>query len=163
MSHALDPAIKIFWHNGWMLRNAVADLKPDQMDFSVDDCNSYGRIIGHIVVSRHGLTRALGIDIDNLDWGEFGEFKLAAQFDTKHDCPPAETMMDAFASITKTLTAGMESMTSDDLAKASPIQVPGGDPTMLDLIAFFAMHESYHIGQLGVLSKCMGRSKVMGG
>ena len=47
------------------------------------------------------------------------------------------------------------------LAKASPIPIPGDNPTLADLLAFLTMHETYHIGQMGLLKKSMGGSRVM--
>lgn len=162
MTHPLDPAIKIFWHNSWMLRNAVADLEPGQASFKLENCNAYDRIVGHIVVSRHGLAKNLGIDVPDPGRGDFSSFKMAAPFDESQPCPPIADLMDAFAAISEAMVAGMEAMSLADLLKPSPLPIPGEDPTLLDLVAFFAMHESYHIGQLGVMGKCMGRKGVMG-
>ncbi len=162
MTHPLDPAIKIFWHNSWMLRNAVADLKPEQASFKLEGCNSYDRIVGHIVVSRHGLSRKLGIDVPDPGWGDFESLKMAAPFDESQPCPPIAELMRAFADISKAMVAGMENLTLDALLQPSPLPIPGENPTLLDLVAFFAMHESYHIGQLGVLGRCLGRKGVMG-
>ncbi|MFT5142259.1 MAG: putative damage-inducible protein DinB [Rhodothermales bacterium] len=162
MTHPLAPAIKIFWHNAWMLRNAVLDLDPALASFKMENCNSYDRVIGHIVTSRLNLAKTLGIDTPVPDWGAFGDFRLAAQFNEDNPCPPIGELMDAFAEISEAMIAGFEALKMDDLMKDSPIPVPGGDPNMMDLIAFFAMHESYHIGQLAVMAKCMGRKGLMG-
>ena len=162
MPHPLEPAFKIFWHNGWMLRNAVADLKPDHETFSLEKSNSYNRIIGHIVVSRQGLCETIGIDAPDPDWGDFGAFRLAAQFDEDCECPPVQEMMAAFKEISEAMIEGLRAMSLEDLRKPSPMPVPGEDPDVMDLVAFFAMHESYHIGQLGLLARVMGRDSVMG-
>lgn len=162
MTHPLDPAIKIFWHNAWMLRNAVADLKPDQATFKLEQTNSYNRIVGHIVASRIGLSRALGIDMPDPGWGDFGAFKLAAQFNEDNPCPPIDELMNVFASASELMVAGMENMGLESLMRPSPMPIPGDEPTLLDLVAFFAMHESYHMGQLAVLGRVMGRKGVMG-
>lgn len=160
--HPLAPALDVFWHNAWMLRNAVADLKPDQETFSLAPSNTYNRIVGHIVASRHGLCQMIGIEVPDLDWGEFGAFKLAAQFDEGNAVPPIDEMMATFASVSKQMVAGMEAMTLDDLRTPSPMPIPGDNPDFRNLIAFFAMHESYHIGQLGLLNRAMGRKGIMG-
>ncbi|MBO6577277.1 MAG: DinB family protein [Rhodothermales bacterium] len=163
MTHPLAPALDVFWHNAWMLRNAVNDLPPEQESFQLGNCNPFNRVVGHIVATRHGLAKTLGIDAPDPGWGEFGAFKLAAQFDANLPCPPVSEIMEAFAGISEAMVAGMEAMTLEDLRKPSPMPIPGEDPDLLDLIAFFAMHESYHIGQLSIMAKCMGRKGVMGG
>ncbi|MFT4606270.1 MAG: putative damage-inducible protein DinB [Rhodothermales bacterium] len=162
MTHPLEPAIKIFWHNSWMLRNAVADLEPGQASYKMENCNSYDRIVCHIAASRRGLSQSLGIEVPTPDWEDSGDFKLAAQFDESQPCPPVADLMEAFAAISEAMVAGMEVMSLEDLLAPSPMPIPGEDPTLLDLVAFFAMHESYHIGQLAVIGKCMGRKGVMG-
>jgi uncharacterized damage-inducible protein DinB len=41
------------------------------------------------------------------------------------------------------------------------LPIPGDNPTMRDQLAFMTMHETYHIGQLGLLKKSMGGTEIM--
>lgn len=68
-----------------------------------------------------------------------------------------------FDAVTAVLMAELASVPEDVLAEPSPFEIPGEGQTMRDLLAFMAMHETYHIGQMGILKKSMGGPGVMEG
>jgi uncharacterized damage-inducible protein DinB len=55
-----------------------------------------------------------------------------------------------------------EELTDADLAAKAPFQFPVDDDTILGVIAFMAMHESYHIGQLSAIRRQLGLPGLAG-
>ncbi len=45
---------------------------------------------------------------------------------------------------------------NDQLATEMPFSVPIGGKTLLDVLAFLASHEAYHIGQMSIIRKYLG-------
>ena len=66
-------------------------------------------------------------------------------------------MQADFAATRKALQAGLEALTTEELAAKAPFS-PADDEneTVGSLIAVLVFHESYHIGQLGVLRRLAG-------
>jgi uncharacterized damage-inducible protein DinB len=59
-------------------------------------------------------------------------------------------MGDAFAALT-----------DERLAATSPVSFAGAQ-TLAELLAFFAFHEAYHLGQVGYIRKQLGHSSLAG-
>ena len=65
--------------------------------------------------------------------------------------------------MTDILMAALPGISEETLAGPAPLLIPGDNPTVRDQMAFLTMHESYHLGQLGLLKKSMGGKGIMGG
>jgi uncharacterized damage-inducible protein DinB len=59
------------------------------------------------------------------------------------------------------LNARLTSLTDDVLTRPATPQVPG-TTTVADELAFFALHESYHVGQLSFIRKSLGYPGLAG-
>jgi uncharacterized damage-inducible protein DinB len=59
-------------------------------------------------------------------------------------------MRDAFAMLT-----------ADRLAADAPVSFAGAR-TLAELLAFFAFHEAYHLGQVGYIRRHLGHSSLAG-
>ena len=57
--------------------------------------------------------------------------------------------------------AQLPNVSEETLAAPSPFPIPGDNQTLGDLLAFLTMHESYHIGQLGLIKKSMTGKRIM--
>ena len=63
--------------------------------------------------------------------------------------------------MTEALMAKLPDVSDETLAAPSPLPIPGDNPTVKDLVAFLTMHETYHIGQMGLLRKSMTGTRIM--
>ena len=54
-----------------------------------------------------------------------------------------------------------DAVTDGQLAAPPTIELPGAK-TLADQAAFFAFHESYHVGQIGYVRKFLGHSAIAG-
>jgi len=51
-------------------------------------------------------------------------------------------------------------LSSEQLSSELPFPVPIGGKTLLDLFVFLASHESYHIGQMSIIRKQLGKEAM---
>jgi uncharacterized damage-inducible protein DinB len=153
---------RILGYNAWLFGNALDAVDEANSTHRVDDnTNPFGRLAGHVTVSRHGLAGLLGIEVPELPWGSFGDFAMGKQFEPDAECPPLGEIQDMFKQVTEALMAKLPDVSDGALAAPSPFPIPGENPTMGDLLAFLTMHETYHIGQMGLLKKSMSGKPIM--
>jgi len=164
MSGSLDTAMNILGYNTWLFQSAVKDVDEGRFDYRANErTNAFDRLAGHVTVCRHAVAAMLQMEVPELPWGTFGEFGFGMQFEAERACPPLPELAAMFDTVTAVLMAELESVPEDVLAEPSPFEIPGEGQTMRDLLAFMAMHETYHIGQMGILKKSMGGPGVMEG
>jgi uncharacterized damage-inducible protein DinB len=69
--------------------------------------------------------------------------------------PSLDTLRQLWDKYSDGLPERLMQMTDEQLAVDGPFMTPMG-PTLMDSIAFIAIHESYHIGQMGTLRRSLG-------
>ncbi len=162
MSASLGMTMSILGYNAWMFGNAVKDVSAEQAGFRVNDnTNAFDRLAGHVVVSRHGMGGLVKLEMPELPWGSFAEFGMGTQFDEGRECASLGDIAEKFNNVSEVLMANLPQVSDDVLTSPSPFPIPGEGQTMQDLLAFLTMHETYHIGQLGLLKKSMSGTSIM--
>ena len=161
MSFPLEPVARVFGHNTWIFANAVKDVPADKESLTLEGTNSFVRVAGHVTVCRHAVCGMVQGKIEPLPWGSFAEFDIGAQFKADHEAPSLAEIVKEWEAASQVLTSGLGSVSAETLLAPSPLPIPGDHPTVGDLISFMAMHESYHIGQLGMLKKAMSGNAIM--
>jgi uncharacterized damage-inducible protein DinB len=69
--------------------------------------------------------------------------------------PSLDTLRKLWDLYSEGMPEKLSQMTDEQLAGDGPFASPMGS-TMMDNIAFVAIHESYHIGQMGTLRRSLG-------
>jgi len=155
MSNRMELSAVTFKSNEWVFQQIMTGMTKEHGNFRINDkTNEFGRIAGHIVTARHGLANMLDMGLSDLPWGEFGTFSQTAAFDAQNECPPLEDILKQWNTLNETFCGRLVELSEDVLNKTSKIGIPVSDPTTLaEFTAFLAMHEAYHLGQLGLLKK----------
>ncbi len=107
-------------------------------------------IASHTVWARYNTLMFLGKPAENPYNGLFENFKA---YDPSLDYTSLAEIKAQWNKVSPLLVDALESATEEHLAGESPIKSPIGDFTNGGTIAFLAQHESYDIGQLGLLKK----------
>src|SRR5215211_7317324 len=147
----------MFKTNTDIVNRAIADVDPEHWFKNPgDDSNHLMWIMGHLVVHRGHTLKTLGVDWNN-EWVSLfarGTDRLA---DTAY--PSAEEMRAAWEQVSAELANTLQQPPADMLAKDAPKGPPTFNGKVDGTVAFFAFHDTYHVGQISYLRKWLGYGK----
>ena len=112
-------------------------------------------ILGHLVWGRLVLLRRLGEELPEEAWES--DFSIGSQAGGPQRIDAGE-LQDRFRSLGRLLADHLESLGEERLASPLEKPMPDGATTVAGLVRFMCFHESYHIGQLGLLRRLNGKS-----
>jgi uncharacterized damage-inducible protein DinB len=159
-SAVVGPIATIFKINDGFMSRAVDGLTSEELwHRPTGHNNPILWLLGHVVQNRAGVVRSFGEPFDT-GWGEL--FLRGSQLQEAARYPSVEEIRRVLDEVNRRLYERLESI--DDLQLAQPA---AGTPvpqvkTVADRLAFFAFHDSYHVGQMGFVRKGLGRSPLAG-
>jgi uncharacterized damage-inducible protein DinB len=115
-------------------------------------------VAGHVAQTRASVLRFLGGTVDT-GWGTLFD-RGAARADSTH-YPSKDEIERVMREVSPRLYAALRSLEDDVLTRPATIRVPG-TKTLGDELAFFALHDSYHVGQLAYIRKSLGYPGLAG-
>jgi len=117
-------------------------------------------LAGHIVHVRAGMLRLLGDSVET-GWGDL--FARGAALDDPAKYPGKADVLGVHEEVGQRIMARLATLTAADLAReATAGPKPPGVKTVGDQLGFFALHDSYHVGQLSYLRKALGLPGLVG-
>lgn len=120
-------------------------------------------VLGHIVLSRQGSLSLVGRQ-SAYPKHKFARYSQGtAPLTDKSEALPWPELAEAFTNLGQILREGLNSLSPEALAakaRFSPLNNP--DETVGSLLAGVVFHESYHVGQLGLLRTLIGKERVLG-
>jgi hypothetical protein len=158
---AVAPVRMIFSVNDGLIGRVMADLpEADEWRRPSPSGNPLLWIIGHAAETRASVLLGLLGDRYQTGWGEL--FARGAQVGERSRYPAAAEVRrvwnDVAARLQRTLVEIPESRLAGPTAG---LPIPGAR-TFGDQIAFFAMHDSYHVGQVGYVWRALGHNGLAG-
>ncbi len=161
MNPALAPLLAQLKVNDWLFRQSLDGLTAGEAAHSPDGkINSPQWVAGHMVYARAALARLLGLTEELTPFG--GVFDRGAPFDPAAAYPPLTEITALFADLGQRIRTRAETISEAVLAAPAPFNLPISDKSILGGIAFLALHESYHAGQLGYLRRLLGYDSATG-
>jgi uncharacterized damage-inducible protein DinB len=150
----------IFTLNDGLMTRALDGLSDEECSRPLTDrTNSLLWILSHAVDTRAFMLRQLGDPYDT-GWGAL--FARGAALDPNASYPSREQVTRAQHEVSERLRARLASLDEATLATpATDLNLPGAK-TVADVIAFFALHDSYHVGQMALVRKGLGHSQLVG-
>ena len=115
-------------------------------------------VAGHLVQTRALVLAQLGEPFDT-GWGEL--FERGAQVGDADQYPGRDEIERVMKEVTSRLQLKLASLDDESLARPATIELPNVK-TMADQLAFFALHDTYHIGQLAYIRKSLGYPGIVG-
>jgi uncharacterized damage-inducible protein DinB len=112
-----------------------------------------------MAVVRARMLSALG---EEFDTGLGDAFGRGATLQDASVYPSREKINEASREVNRRLFAKLATLTDADLSKAAQGPRPNFVQTVGEQIAFFALHDSYHVGQLAYVRKALGLPGVVG-
>ncbi len=154
-----EPLALLFKINNSMVSRGLEGLSDDQAWTQVEGKgNPIAWIIGHLTETRGQLLGMLGAPWD-AGWG--GVFKRGADLYDRFAYPTRSDIEAKFNDTHNLMRTVFAGLTAESLAAPAPVSFAGAK-TVADLLAFFAFHEAYHLGQVGYIRKNLGHSSLAG-
>lgn len=158
---AAGPLALIFATNSALLTKAFDGVEDDQLwQRPSRENNPMLWIAGHMAGTRALMLNVLGSLFDT-GWGTL--FARGAVVGEEATYPRKSEILQVHGQIADRIQAVLRGMTASDLAREAP---PGPRPpsvrTVGELIGFFALHDSYHLGQIGYIRKSLGLTNLVG-
>lgn len=142
--------------NETLLEMIVDGFTPDDWATKLGEGNSPHWILGHVASSRRHLARQLGAEIPEDEWeASFGAGVDATKLDPAALLPVVDLVIDlqARGDDLQRLLDGL----TDEAAAAPWTKFPDGSSSLGEGAHFMFMHETYHIGQIGLVRRAVGR------
>jgi hypothetical protein len=112
-------------------------------------------IVGHLAVTRRRLLAMVGRESAAEPWeAYFG--RGTAPAGVPADLDP-RALLQALHDAHRVLAGRWDAVTPDLLARPLGRTLPDGSDTVGGALGFLAWHESYHLGQLGLLRRLAGK------
>jgi hypothetical protein len=150
----------MFKFNTDIINKATADINPEHwFKKPGDDSNHLMFVMGHLVVHRGSTLKTLGGDW-NAPWARL--FASGAERVADADYPSIDEIRTAWNQVSAELSAVLRQPNKDVLTKDAPKGPPSFDGKISGIVAFYAFHDTYHVGQVSYLRKWLGYGQTVG-
>lgn len=142
----------------WFL-NALQNITEEECNsqFS-ENLNPIKWVAGHVTDARMTIFGIVsGNPINDYYKKLFGKGTSNKIYDT---FPTIEQINTDWTTISIDLKTALQNVSEEKLLSKPPFQTSIPDETLLGLITYFAMHESFHFGQLSILRKLIGKEAM---
>lgn len=102
--------------------------------------------------TRYYLAGLMGPALENPLAGH----SAVQSIDGAETLPSLEELRAVWREVSPLVEQRLEALEPDAWARASPASFPTPDGTLMGAVAFLIQHESYHLGQLGLLRRQLG-------
>lgn len=150
MSDLVRPITDLFRFNSEMVTLALADLSPEDACHRLKDGegSSIAYLVGHLCSSRYGLLQTLGAADSNPYRELYGEGAGSRDGDAY---PPITELAAGWRETADRLHAALAEVTDEDAARDDDTGFPTPEKSLRGRLAFVLWHETYHLGQIGIL------------
>jgi len=157
---SVRPSAFIMASNDSLADRSFLGVKPEEFwTQPTPRTNSMLWIYAHMATVRGRLLKVLG---DEYDPGWFASFGRGAALQDPQTYPSREKILEGSREVNARLFARLAALTDADLARPAQGPLPPAVQTVGDQIAFIALHDSYHLGQLAYVRKALGYPGVAG-
>ena len=133
----------------------ISDVEAN--DRASDTVNHIKWLAGHLTATRYGMTKIGGNEQEN-PYGElFGHGKGISN---EAEYPGIAEIKEKWNAISSDISAGLSNMPGEALNGPAPTQTPVNDETLGGFLSFLMHHEAYHLGQMGILRKYLGKDAM---
>ena len=158
-STAAAPIAMIFSFNDDFVLQAIEGLTHEELwRAPTGHNNPLLWVAGHIVQTRAMVLQLLGERVEP-GWGTL--FDRGAKIGDAKQYPSGTEVAQVMRDVSPRLRSALSALSDEQLSKPASLPIPG-ITTLADELAFFALHDSYHVGQLVYIRKSLGYSGLAG-
>jgi uncharacterized damage-inducible protein DinB len=143
-----------------LIEKALRDFGDEEAKQRVEgNANCMLWLFAHLTSVRYALAAMLDVQKE-LAWQS--HFRKGSPGDDFSSYPTLAEVRQAWQEITPLLVQALQTANDEQLSKPAPRDFPVPDKTIRGAILFLAFHESYHVGQMSFLRKCLGKDGLVG-
>jgi len=143
----------------WFL-NALEDISDEESNIRISsNLNPIKWVAGHLLNSRYIIVNILTGRPRNEFY--YSLFKRGSSNVINNTYPSILEIKEDWINISQTLMFALRNASEESLLSPSPFPTTNSDGTILGLVAYFGIHEDFHIGQLSVLRKLIGKEAML--
>ena len=158
-STVIAPIAMTFLLNDDLALRALDGLTQEELwRAPTDRNNAMLWVAGHVVQTRAMVLGQLGEPVDT-GWGDL--FERGAKVSDAKRYPERDEIERVMRDVASRLQTKLASLGNEYLAGPATMQLPNAT-TMADQLAFFALHDSYHVGQMAYIRKSLGYAGIAG-
>ena len=139
-----------------LFKNALEGLEADYPTRPSEATNHIAWLAGHLASARYSIISLLGASAQEPHPDVYGQGK---GIDENLTYPSLDRCLADWNEVTPLLMDVLKNVNEEALSSKSPFPTPMGEK-LGDVIAFFAHHEAYHIGQIAILRKYFGHEAM---
>jgi len=164
VTNALSPHLSAFAINDWMFERALTTIPESAGDRRLDPSTNPARAIAlHLLAARHSLCSLLGAPPAPLPWSkeQMGEGTQAG-YQPSGPKPSLGELVTLWRRLSPHFHATLGGASASTLGAPSPMPIPGvANATVGDFAKLNVVHECYHLGQIGMLTKAITGKRVL--
>jgi hypothetical protein len=154
MERAVASLREIAELNTDLVRNCLEGVTADDaLRRPIPRGNNLAFIVAHLVDARHFLAKLLGRPLENPLTATLGDVSTIEEV---KDLPSLDELRAMWGAISGHLEECLLSAPPETLAAEVDQLFPIADGSVLGAVTFLLQHESYHVGQLGLIRKSLG-------
>lgn len=162
---SIQPIVKQFELHDKLFNNVLEGIEdPKGSEQLTDQVNHLQWIAGHLTNAHYGIAMRMGFsDLKFPYWELYTDTTLPPPSNrpinaaTKY--PSLTEIKKYWNDLSPVFNKALSKFTDEQLAAGIPFPVPTGN-TLLDFFNFIASHDSYHIGQMSIIRKYLGKSAM---
>jgi uncharacterized damage-inducible protein DinB len=155
MDPQVAPLATLFELNTDLLLNCLDGLTDAEAQRRLEaGGNSVTFLASHLTDSRHFLVARLGRPATNPLARYLADVR---SIDDISEWPSLEEIRQAWSAVSSHLLTVLGDLSASELADSHVHRFPTSDSTRLGMIAFLVQHDSYHLGQIALLRRQLGK------
>jgi hypothetical protein len=157
--NATGPITVTFSFNEPFVEQALAGLSDEELwRAPTSHNNPILWVAGHVVQTRATVLQMLGQSVAT-GWRTL--FDRGARIGDRNQYPSASEVARVMREVSPKLRGALAAITESELIRPASLPILGIN-TFMDELAFFALHESYPVGQLAYIRKSLGYPGLAG-
>jgi hypothetical protein len=148
---------KTYHGNTLYLKMLLANMTDEDMLLSTGESNTIGWILGHLNYYRAEIARQMKKECEIKENEKMFERGAPKNKDVKIIL--TDTLND-FSARGDIITSAIEELSDEGLKRILDIKLPGGDNSLENYHAFLSWHETFHIGQIGLIKAAVGKGGI---
>lgn len=154
MQKEVEPLVYIFNSNTLFFKILLDDVKDEDVTERISENSSnIGFVMCHLLDGRYGLAEKLGME-RKLKYKELFDSKDKLEDFTEY--PPVKELVSEWVALSIEMAKVLKGLSADDLQGEVDFQIEVNDKRLIHILSLLIHHETYHVGQLGLLRKYHG-------